>query len=685
MRNRIGWKILSILLIFFMIVQSSSLSVLASSEQGNADVPSQSEVEYQKALEKLGGSRSIGENIENVRVDSAYDNVTSGKNPSSYDLRRYGHVSSVKSQGDTSLCSPFSIISCGESSLLTDGYNGTDFSETQLAYFTYGDVQPEGCEGDAISINEAGKNYLSIGGNNIIYTFALAKGIGAVNEKFAPFTENATYYKDSLAYSSNEAELREASWISMTNMDDVKEYLMTKGALSASIYYNESFYNYSTYSYYYPKSMVYNHAVTIVGWDDNYSKDNFKSNNQPTSNGAWLMKNSWGSDWGQGGYFWVSYEDGVLRNETAYGFEFKYNRYSNNYQYDGSGSLSYLSWETNDVYMSNIFTSRDSEYVEAVGFATGQSNLNYEIQIYKNVGLDSSVCSPINGEKVYSSPQIGYLSYAGYHTVTLNQSIGIEKGEQFSVIIKIHSDSTAVKVPIDRNANLGWVNFVSNTEKGQSFTSTNGNYWRDVSYYNEANVRVKAFTNGQSYSGPIEEVTPTVTPTATPTPTPTTTPVVIPNPTVKPTPTTTPIVTPIQEEDDEPQPKPEPDQPNPEKPKPTPTAISTANPVVTVAPKVATPAKITLAASKIKKLTRRSSNSIKITWSKTSGTKYYYVYRKVKGGKWKKIGKTTKTYYIDKKLKKGKTYSYRIRGYKKANGKSIYSKYSKTKSLKLRK
>lgn len=51
------------------------------------------------------------------------------------------------------------------------------------------------------------------------------------------------------------------------------------------------------------------HSVAIIGWDDNYLKENFPEEIRPSSNGAYLIQNSWGESWGDRGTCWVSYED----------------------------------------------------------------------------------------------------------------------------------------------------------------------------------------------------------------------------------------------------------------------------------------------------------------------------------------------------------------------------------------
>ena len=63
------------------------------------------------------------------------------------------------------------------------------------------------------------------------------------------------------------------------------------------------------------------HAVTIIGWDDKYSRNNFNSNCRPENDGAWLILNSWGADWGNNGTAWVSYEDINFLNSIPFGIK----------------------------------------------------------------------------------------------------------------------------------------------------------------------------------------------------------------------------------------------------------------------------------------------------------------------------------------------------------------------------
>lgn len=87
-----------------------------------------------------------------------------------------------------------------------------------------------------------------------------------------------------------------------------------------------------SYNYYDTNRAGSGHAIMIVGWDDNFSKDNFKYGNKPAHDGAWLVRNSWGD---YKDYFWMSY-DTVSLLDTAWAFDVTgADNYDNNYQLDG--------------------------------------------------------------------------------------------------------------------------------------------------------------------------------------------------------------------------------------------------------------------------------------------------------------------------------------------------------------
>lgn len=114
--------------------------------------------------------------------------------------------------------------------------------------------------------------------------------------------------------------------------DDIKKYIMNYGAVWTIVFEGDKqasteWYNtngsINCKNNYKPEyNGTYNHAAIIIGWDDNYSKNNFKSSSKPENDGAWLVLNSWGSNWGNKGTVWVSYEDNYMQNGTKYGIEY---------------------------------------------------------------------------------------------------------------------------------------------------------------------------------------------------------------------------------------------------------------------------------------------------------------------------------------------------------------------------
>lgn len=393
--------------------------------------------------------------------------------PAAYDSRDDGYVTSVKDQLEYGTCWAFSALSAGESSMLARGLADTsstlDYSEYQLAYFFFHhENDPLGnLKGDYTS--PIGGNYLSVGGNNYFTLFALASWCGAADESVAPYEDASpsSVLPSSLAY-RDVAHMQGAYIVSMENMDDVKRLIMNYGAVAGAV--NMSTYNYynsrtdALYQDYTTKS---NHAVTIIGWDDDYPVQNFSSNCRPMYPGAWLIKNSWGEDQQ---YFWVSYEDTCLRSQDAFAFIMENaDNYDYNYQYDGGfGSASYTI--SNGNSMANVFTVKGSarEQIEAVSVALASDNVKYSVQIYKNPKTDK----PESGTPMLKTPLVGYTTYAGYYTIELDTPVVLNKGDKFSVVYTFESLEPGrdyVNCYTDCSGSQTWIEFECYSEANQSY------------------------------------------------------------------------------------------------------------------------------------------------------------------------------------------------------------------------
>ena len=212
-----------------------------------------------------------------------------------------------------------------------------------------------------------------------------------------PVTEYADPYPN--PYNFLEANpvrhVQKVCWIPGKNdpldNDGIKRAVMKYGAVQVAYYSsggNES-YNAATASYYCPYNHDTDHLVAIIGWDDDYPKENFATT--PAGNGAFIVRNSWGTGWGHGGHFYVSYYDTTFGQYrmNAYSSECSDN-YSYAYQYDTYGcNGNWGGWNSNAGWGANIFTAKDNDGIAAVGFYTFSANASYEIRVYTGCDADN--------------------------------------------------------------------------------------------------------------------------------------------------------------------------------------------------------------------------------------------------------------------------------------------------------
>lgn len=418
------------------------------------------------------------------------------------------YVTSVKNQNPYGSCWAFATMAASEASLVASGMygkNDIDLSEWHLAYFMAHPVtDPLGeTAGDAFTLlyDDQSPNYMQRGGNSEMASRKLANWQGPVKEDAAPFTiiksvtnnmgtdaqlDAQASLPDALAF-QDEVHLENAWYVSMKDRDIVKSLIQEYGAAATS-YYHDNQYLTSQSSdgrpaIYNPEKEDTNHAITLVGWDDTFSKENFKV--KPTDDGAWLCKNSWGN-WGKDGYFWISYEDLAINSRNAVFFQYgAKDNYEHNYQYDGGVSSSNYSYR----YSANVFESKNSEVLKAVGFYTRDPGYNCSVSVYK----DCANGEPSSGRKAVCMENVEE-TYAGYHTVELDTEVFLKKGSRFSVVISCEAqDGSSVSALVDREYNGTWYKNQVSAKTGESFISRNGRNWRDMGAENK-NCRIKAFT-----------------------------------------------------------------------------------------------------------------------------------------------------------------------------------------------
>ncbi len=443
----------------------------------------------------------LGRMVESERgpVFSLYDpsllNPASGINalaalPSSYDLRTAGTngtslSTSVKDQYPFGDCWSFGALSSLESNLLVRGNAAGDpnLSERHLAWFAYNGADDSADDslwagGDTFR-NTTGRPDYDAGGARTISAATLMRWYGAVDEQKAPYVNNASMgAPDAALRTQSDLHVQNVVFLPESNVytwqehedgsytlehrhdsgavDAIKTCLMENGVVDVSFYADDAIvnnatgsgtWNPATSSFYYSKTndvseMLANHEVSVVGWDDNFSRTNFST--QPQGDGAWIVKNSWGSKASghQDGCFYLSYYDTSFSNPTSYQAEQATydadgtdHAYDGIYQYDGVGVGETGFSNTQRIQFANVFEARGSETVQAVSVFLPTACSQVDIAVYRNpTGLtDGGTLNPQSGTLKWHTTLTE--ANAGYVTIDLDDAaFPVIAGDTFSVV-----------------------------------------------------------------------------------------------------------------------------------------------------------------------------------------------------------------------------------------------------------
>ncbi len=434
--------------------------------------------------------------------------------PVKYSLMDEGRVTEAKNQRMTGMCAAFSTVNICESALITDGLvkaDEIDLSEGHTFYYLYSfmdEKDPQTTE-DTIYLSGSRKTSLNMLFNvgadpsNILNMYA--NGAGPADESVVYFNaedmrktaseiENANtsgaitkFMGDYLITGvnsfgpSNEGEFYECS-----SVEDIKHAITADGAMLVGMLVDTKAYNAydGGVAYYHQQKsdgqkIAVNHATTIIGWDDGFSRENF-GEVKPEKDGAWLIQDSQGTGFGDNGCYWISYEEALCGFVTV--DLCSRGDYGDILFYDSLAMTEKIKAAKGDTVVSNVFAAEKSCKLKAVGVQTAAKNQSLLIEIFRNP--ETGV--PDSGERAASFKTT--VDNAGYHVIDLESAVSFNAGDTFSVVVTYKNGRSDImgSVPVEGEVNKNTdfffvpVEFTYTSGQGESFVM-HDDKWLDTS------------------------------------------------------------------------------------------------------------------------------------------------------------------------------------------------------------
>lgn len=397
--------------------------------------------------------------------------------PKYYNLANMRRSTTVKSQGLYGTCWAVAALSALETSLLP---------EEEFVF-----------SAEHMALKNSFTRKIDDGGE---YTMSMAYLLGWQG----PVLEKDDVYGDLFSPDGLEAvkHVQEVQIIRNKNIRKIKEMIFKNGAVQSSFYTSmrsslssSQYYNKKTYAYYFNGTDEPNHDIIIIGWDDDFSKENFKT--QPEGDGAFICQNSWGTKFADNGIFYISYYDTQIgNNSVSYTKVESADNYDNIYQTDLCGWVGQIGYGKEDASFANVFTARGHEIIKAVGFYTIDENTSYKM--YKVNNFEGTESLEGIGDNYSSNENVsiiasGSFENPGFYTVDLKEKFYVEEGQKFAIVVQLYAKDAVHPVAVEY-AEENKCESVDLSD-GEGYISYKGEGWINVESEYNCNVCMKVYSN----------------------------------------------------------------------------------------------------------------------------------------------------------------------------------------------